>query len=197
MNQNDRLARFAEEINKNAEAQCKKIRSKTERATNQQIAEYEASSKAEFESRVDYEIKRLQMETNREIAAYRFELRQAALAHRQAIMDRVFARAKDRLLAFCEGEAYAALLRDCIEKLCGAIGEQAVIRVCPRDLALAEKLCKDLPGVLRVETDETIEIGLAAACNENETILLSDSFDSRLESQKQEFMAFSGLELEA
>ena len=197
MNQNEKIEGFAHEIFKNADALVKKIETKTARATKEQLDLYAAKAKAEFESRSAYETNRLRTGSNREIARLNADVRRAAVQHREEIVSAVFARAAEKLTAFCESPAYSAKLSACIAGLCAHVGEGATVFVCARDEAAAKQICASLPNVKNVCVNKNIKIGLASACNAEKTLYLEDTFDSRLAAQRDRFLLESGLTLEA
>ena len=197
MNQNEKSEAFAREIFKNADALVKKIEAKTARATKEQLDQYAAKAKAEFESRADYETSLLRTQTNREVARLHADVRRAAVAHREEIVKAVFDRAAETLCAFCDSEEYAQKLKNCIVSLSARIGEGTTVFVCARDLDKAKEICVSLPNVAKVCVRDDIRIGLAAACNAQGTLFLEDTFDSRLSAQRDVFLQESGLTLEA
>lgn len=196
MNQNEKLEGFAREIYKNADAMVKKIETKTARATKEQLEQYAARAKAEFETRAAYETSRLRTSSNREIARLNAEVRRAAVQHREEIVREVFDRAAEKLCAFCETPAYSEKLKACIAALAEHIGEGCVIFVCARDEGTAKEICRSIPQVRDVCVSDEIKIGLAGACNAQKTLYLEDSFDSRLRAQKDLFLQESGMTLE-
>ncbi len=197
MNQNEKIEGFAHEIIKNADALVKKIETKTAKATKEQLDLYTAKAKAEFESRSAYETNRLRTGSNREIARLNADVRRTAVQHREEIVSAVFARAAERLLAFCETSEYDEKLSACILALARRIGENATVFVCARDAEAARRICASLPNVVSVCVSDEIKIGLAAVCSADKKLYLEDTFDSRLAAQRDRFLQESGLTLEA
>lgn len=197
MNQNEKIEGFAREIYKNADAIVKKMQTKTARATKEQLDQFSAKAKADFESRAAYETGRLRTQTNREIARLHADVRRAAVQHREEIVSAVFEKAKHELCAFCRTPEYRDTLEKCIKALASRIGEGATVFVCARDLPAATDICKDIAGVKDVCASDEISIGLAAVCNSDKTLFLEDTFDSRLRAQRDVFLQESGMTLEA
>ena len=54
LNQNDKIERFSEIINKNALSQCKKIEKQTEKFRKEQLKDLESKAKAELGPHFDY-----------------------------------------------------------------------------------------------------------------------------------------------
>ena len=197
MNQNEKIEGFAREIYKNADAIVKKMQTKTARATKEQLDQFSAKAKADFDSRAAYETGRLRTQTNREIARLHADVRRAAVQHREEIVSAVFEKAKSELCAFCRTPEYRDTLEKCIKALASRIGEGATVFVCKRDLPAATDICKDIAGVKDVCASDEISIGLAAVCNSDKTLFLEDTFDSRLRAQRDVFLQESGMTLEA
>ena len=107
INQYDKLERFAEVINKNAMAQCKKIDKQTAKLRKKQLAEIEAEITGETEKKLSYETQRLRNQTNREISALKRESTAKLHRYRDEITDSVMKKAEERALNQIEEMRYA------------------------------------------------------------------------------------------
>ena len=196
LNQNDKIERFAEDINKNALNICKKIEKQTEKFTKQQTAAFEKEAKNELKTKTEYESRRLDTETNREISALAAKGKRAAVMHRNEITEKVFEKAEKKLLEFSSGKEYKPLLEKCILSLASAIDGNVIIYVREADVSAAEEICRRIENVSKVLADGRIKIGLAMASNEALTVFADDTFESRLSHFKEQFMSESGLSLD-
>ena len=195
-NQNDKIERFAEDINKNAMSICKKIEKQTARFTKQQMAAFENEAKNELKSKTEYEVRRLNTQTNREISALAAKSKQSAVMHRNEITEKVFEKAEKKLVDFCGSEQYKSLLEKCIVSLASAIDGNVIIYVKENDVAAANEICKDISNVIEVRMSSKIKIGLAMASNEALSVYADDTLESRLLRCKEQFMSESGLTLD-
>lgn len=193
LNQSDKIERFTEVINKTAEKQCKKIMKQTQAFKEKEFHELEIQSENELKNRISFEISRIEAETNKKISLAQTRSKKKISAVRDEITKSVFEKAKEKLVSFTETQEYNALLEKCIKNLTEEIGENAVIYVRKEDAEKAEKIAKSISDATEVRATAEIEIGGAFASNKEESVFAYDTLESRLESQKEKFMASSGL----
>lgn len=193
LNQSDKIERFTEVINKTAEKQCKKIMKQTESFKEKEFHELEIESENELKNRISFEVSRIATETNKKISLLQTESKKKVSQVRDEITKSVFEKAKERLVTFTETQEYDALLDICIKNLIEEVGENAVIYVRKEDTEKAEKIAKSISAECEVKVTQEIEIGGAFASNKEESVFVYDTLESRLESQKEKFMASSGL----
>ncbi|MGN0468992.1 MAG: V-type ATP synthase subunit E [Acutalibacteraceae bacterium] len=193
LNQNDKIERFAEVINKNAEKQCKKIEKQAAQFRKKELADLEKQCENELNNRLLFEKGRISNETNKKISALEGESKKQISLKREEIMNSVFSSAEKKLCEFTESDAYYPVLEKSIKNLCDEIEENVIIFVRQKDVALAQKAASLLSCVLSVNVSDDIRIGGAYACNEEQTVFVYDTFDARLENQKEVFMSESGL----
>ena len=185
LNQNDKIERFSEIINKNALAQCKKIEKQTEKFRKEQLKELETKAKAELEGRLEYEAQRITTQKGSKISSLISESRKHLAAKREEITVCVFKKVEERLSAFAESDAYPQFLKKSIEALVEEVGEGAVVYVRKSDLEKCRAL--SVSGVGRFEESSKIKLGGAAASNSAGTVFAVDTLESRLEEQKEAF----------
>lgn len=193
LNQNDKIERFAEVINKNAEKQCAKIEKQAAQFLKKELSELETQSKKEFETRLAFEKSRIKNETNKSISALESQSKKKIANKRDEIMNSVFSKAKSRLVALTKSDKYYDILHSSIEKLCKEIEKDVTIYVSADDLELAKKAAVDFSCINEVLPSDEIEIGGAFASNADKSVFVYDTLDARLESRKEVFMSTSGL----
>lgn len=194
LNQNDKIERFSEIINKNALAQCKKIEKQTEKFRKDQLKELESKAKAELEGRLEYEAQRITTQKGSRISALASESKRNLAAKREEITAGVFKKVEKELLKFTESADYPNFLKKSIDALVEEVGENAVIYVRRADLELCRGFSAD--GVLRFEESARIKLGGAAASNEAGTVFAVDTLESRLEEQKDIFKEKADLSID-
>ena len=196
LNQNDKIERFAEDINKNTLNICKKIEKQTEKFRKQQINVFEKEAKGELKAKTEYESRRFDTETNREISALAAKGKRAAVMHRNEITEKVFEKAEKKLLELSFSDSYKPLLEKSILSLADAIDGNVIIYVREADVSAATEICSGISRVSKVLADGRIRIGLAMASNEALSVFADDTFESRLARCKEQFMSESGLSLD-
>lgn len=193
INQYDKLERFAEVINKNAMAQCKKIDKQTAKLRKKQLAEIEAEISGETDKKLSYETERLRNMTNREISALKQESTRKLHSYRDEITESVFRKAEERLVGFTKSEAYDSYLYECIRQLTAAVDGKLTLLVRECDVEKAKKYASELSPESEVKASQEIRIGGACALNENETVFADNTLEESLEKQREVFMTESGL----
>ncbi len=185
LNQNDKIERFSEIINKNALAQCKKIEKQTEKFRKEQLKELETKAKTELEGRLEYEAQRITTQKGSKISSLVSESRKNLAAKREEITACVFKKVEEKLSAFAKSDAYPQFLKKSVEALVEEVGEGAVVYVRKSDLEKCRAL--SVRGVGRFEESSKIRLGGAMASNSSGTVFAVDTLESRLEEQKEAF----------
>lgn len=193
INQSDKIERFAEVINENAQKQCKKIEKQTSKFKKRQRVLIESEISAEAERGLSYEIGRLRTEINREISKMQRESTLSVCKRRSEIEQEVFSAVRERLVSFAKTEEYKAYLSRCISELFGAADGRLKIFVRECDVPEAEKIAASLSKDAEIVSSPEIIIGGAAAENENGTVFVNNTLEAGLERQREEFRLMSGL----
>lgn len=195
INQYDKIERFAEVINKNAVAQCKKIEKQTAKIRKKQLAELENEIVGETEKKLAYETERLRNQTNREISALRQNSTRKLHECRDEITDSVMKRAQEKLVAFTKSEDYEKYLAACIRELFDAVDGKLTVLVRECDVPVAQQIVSSLARDCEVKPYDKIRIGGACVLNADETVFADNTLEESLDKQREIFMAKSGLSL--
>lgn len=189
LNQNDKLERFAAQINRTAEKNVQKIEKQTEKLSSSALSSFHEEARHELETQMAYVSARLERESNQLLAERSSELKKQAADHREAIVARVYGEAEAQVLAFSETSAYLPLLRGCIESLVSAFpGGDVRVFVRAADEDAAREICAALPQVAAVCVSDRIRLGLAFAENADGSVHLDDTFESRLAADRVRFL---------
>ncbi|MBR3094765.1 MAG: V-type ATP synthase subunit E [Clostridia bacterium] len=190
LNQNDKLERFAAQINRTAEKSIQKIEKQTEKLSSTALSTFREEAQQELNAQKTYADTRLERESNHALAQKAAELKKKAADHREALVSRVYAEAEAQLCAFVRTPAYRALLQDCIVALSRAFPQGGVrVFVRAEDEAAAKEICGAIDGVSEVCVSNEIKLGLAFAENTDGTVHVEDTFESRLAADRARFLA--------
>ncbi|MCM1543954.1 MAG: V-type proton ATPase subunit E [Ruminococcus sp.] len=195
LNQNDKIERFADVINKNAQAQCKKIQKRADKFKKEQLTLLEQQTKQELESRLSFELDRISAEINSEISALQNKSKQEIAKRRSEITAEVFEKAGEQLSAFAKSEEYSAFIESSIKALSEQIDGKIIVFAKSDDVETIRSIAAAYAEVSSVETLDNIVIGGIAASSEDESVFVDDTLDARLSAQKEQFMTFSGLSI--
>lgn len=196
LNQNDKIERFSEIINKNALSQCKKIEKQTEKFRKEQLKDLESKAKAELEGRLEYEAQRITTQKGSRISALVSQSKKNLAKKREEITASVFEKVNSKLASFTESEAYVSFLKKSVAALVEEIGDGAVIYVRESDLPLCREKLSDIGGVSAFEKGENIKLGGAYASNAQKTVFAVDTLESRVAAQRELFKERSALSIE-
>ena len=190
LNQNDKLERFAAQINRTAEKSIQKIQKQTEKLSSTALLAFREEAKQELETQKAYAVSRLERESNHILAQKAAELKKMAADHREEIVSRVYADAEAQIRAFTGTAAYAQLLKDCITRLVESFGQkEAKIFVRAADEAAGKEICAALPDVGEVCVSDEIKLGLAFVQSADGSVYMEDTFESRLAADHARFLA--------
>ena len=196
LNQNDKIERFSEIINRNALSQCKKIEKETSKFRKEQLRELESNAKAELENRLEYEAQRIKTHNGSRISALASESKKNLAKKREEITECVFKKVEEKLSAFTKSQEYVAFLRKSITALVSEIGDGAVIYVRESDLPLCREQLSDIDGVAAFEANDSIKLGGASASDSEKTVFAVDTLESRVAAQREFFKEHSALSIE-
>lgn len=189
LNQNEKLERFSAQINRTAEKSVQKIQKQTEKISNTQLEQFRAEAQTELEERMAYAEGRLQRDANAAVARQAAARKQQAAAHREQIVDAVFEQAKKKILAFCKTDAYLPLLRSSVEALLHTLGKSgANVFVRAEDVNAAAAIIKEIDPSAAVFADSENTLGLARVEPTDGCVSLSDTFQSRLDAARAQFL---------
>lgn len=194
LNQNEKIERFAEVINKSAATRCKRLEKQTEKFRKSQLSLLEAQEKKELSARLSYEVQKIQTETNSTISALTAQSKQRIVAKRDEITAEVFALCEERLKSFVKSEEYKSFLQKSISNLLCEVGEDGFVYVRECDTELCKKMFEGKSVTFL--KGEDIKIGGAYASNKEKSVFVSDTLEGRLSEKREAFMAFSGLSIE-
>ena len=190
LNQNDKLERFAAQINRTAEKSIQKIQKQTEKLSSTALSSFREEAKQDLNTQKAYAETRLKRDSNHMLAQKAAELKKKAADHREQIVDRVYAEAENEIRAFTQSPAYPELLKSCIVSLAQAFPQgDASIFVRSQDEAAAKEICASLPHVAKVCVSDQITLGLAFAESADGSVHLEDTFQSRLYADRTRFLA--------
>ena len=196
LNQNEKLERFAAQVNCTADKSVSKIQKQTEKISNTQLQSFVEQAKQELNERMAYAKERLRRDANHAVAMRVSAKKQEAAAHREEIVDAVFSKAEDGVRAFAATADYDRLLESCVTALLGALSQQgATLFVRQEDLAKAQAIAANADATVRVAADPENTLGLARVESADGSIALSDTFESRLASARKQFLSGCGLSI--
>ena len=126
----------------------------------------------------------------------KWKVKHDLLKRRSELVDALFQDVQNDLMTFVGGLEYEGYNRDKLKKLSerGDLGK-ATLLVMARDVELFGKILRDLALDYEVTINDQIRIGGFLLVSENKRLEIDDTFDNRLQSQREWFFNHSKLVL--
>ncbi|HCC35504.1 MAG TPA: hypothetical protein DEQ02_07685, partial [Ruminococcaceae bacterium] len=135
----DKIGKFVEAINKEAEKRKAQIEDETELFIKQEIDKAENEALQESYELIQQKIASLKQDIGRDLSRRELESRRQIFLRREEIEDEVFDEAKRRLSEFTKTGEYPALLRRSADRLAQRIREETIyIFLRPDDMQFGE-----------------------------------------------------------
>lgn len=193
-NSEEKISKFVQAITAYAEEQRDKIRRETEEFKSQRLLKAEQDVLADAYQLIQKENRSMRGEGIREISRRDLAARKELLTRRSQIMDEVFSRAEQQILAFTSTPAYTDLLRRLFQESAAFLpAEGTVYTVSRRDEPLIPELSALCPSGSRIEAADDIRLGGVRGENAESGLIADNTLDSRLELERDEFVRTSGL----
>jgi V/A-type H+-transporting ATPase subunit E len=189
-----KLDKFSSAVLKDAQDHREKILAEIEEYRNVQMEKAEEDILHEAYIMIQNEISAIKSQQSRKVSLAELEGRRKFLKQREEIMGRVFQETSARILAYTGTADYATMLCETVKKSCGTLPEgDLVIQVRPTDLPLADRLIKACGRTAKVEGNSSITLGGYILINSDKGVIIDETLDLKLMSQKDWFAASSGL----
>ncbi|HIZ20603.1 MAG TPA: V-type ATP synthase subunit E [Firmicutes bacterium] len=193
-NSEEKISKFVQAITAYAEEQRDRIHQETEDFKSQRLSKVEQEVLDDVYRLIQKENTSIRGEGIREISRRDLAARKELLARRRQIMDEVFSRAEEEILAFTQTPAYDTLLAGLLREAAAALpAEGTVYSISKRDEAKIPALSALCPPSSRIETSEDIRLGGVRGENAESGLIADNTLDSRLILQREEFVRTSGL----
>lgn len=183
---------FIQEINNEADKKCNKIKSEVDEYIKSELKKAREEAKEYVKPYITTELDSLNEQTNTSL--YKIETEQITLRtqKRAEITDRVFDKAKQKLLDFSESDDYKNYLLKSIEEALAVSGNNSVTIIREKDKKYADlikNMCK------KIEYSKDIIIGGCICRSDELSIIANNTIDIKLQAQKENFYAASGLSI--
>lgn len=194
-NQEQKLSKFVQAINRDAENRRARILDEAEEFRRQELQKAEDDALTEAYHLIQDEIAQIRRRIRHESSMRMMEKHRAVLKRREEITDQVFSEAQKRVLAFTQTEEYPQYLTRCAKEAASMMaGHPVVVRLKAEDLKKYQKLISsEFQGDCSFhESDEILLGGIMIECPAR-GLVADETLDSRLDSERTWFAAHSGL----
>ena len=134
----------------------------------------------------------------RELSKAENASRKSTFAKRQEIEDKVFERAKEKLLEYAGTDKYIQKLLESTKTVSEKLtADDVTLYVCERDLKLKNKIISAFGRKCDVQASNEIQIGGIMGISRTVGLLADETLDTKLQNQREWFCENSGLTITA
>ncbi len=189
----ERLTAFLKTVSDFADAECSDLEYKAQSFKDENIISYRKKATVKNREHIDYEVGRILTSVNKTISDYEADKKSKLISLRTEITDNVFNSVKEKLIEFKATADYEAFLIKSALSLKETMGIDCKILISTEDMGLADRIAKETECPIQV--DDTIELGGLRAVNNDETIIIDDTLENRLNAEHQDFIKKSNLKI--
>ena len=189
---------FLKAIEKYAAEQRSKIESEAEEFKSKELNKAEEDGLKEAYVLLQKKMLSINTSIARELSKAENASRKSTFAKRQEIEDKVFERAKEKLLEYAGTDKYITKLLESAKTVSEKLtADDVTLYVCERDLKLKNKIISAFGRKCDVQASNEIQIGGIMGISRTVGLLADETLDTKLQNQREWFCENSGLTITA
>ena len=189
---------FLKAIEKYAAEQRSKIESEAEEFKTKELNKAEEDGLKEAYVLLQKKMLSINTGIARELSKAENASRKSTFAKRQEIEDKVFERAKEKLLEYAGTDKYITKLLESAKTVSEKLtADDVTLYVCERDLKLKNKIISAFGRKCDVQASNEIQIGGIMGISRTVGLLADETLDTKLQNQREWFCENSGLTITA
>ena len=189
---------FLKAIEKYAAEQRSKIESEAEEFKSKELNKSEEDGLKEAYVLLQKKMLSINTGIARELSKAENASRKSTFAKRQEIEDKVFERAKEKLLEYAGTDKYIQKLLESTKTVSEKLtADDVTLYVCERDLKLKNKIISAFGRKCDVQASNEIQIGGIMGISRTVGLLADETLDTKLQNQREWFCENSGLTITA
>ncbi len=189
---------FLKAIEKYAAEQRSKIESEAEEFKSKELNKAEEDGLKEAYVLLQKKMLSINTSIARELSKAENASRKSTFAKRQEIEDKVFERAKEKLLEYAGTDKYIQKLLESTKTVSEKLtADDVTLYVCERDLKLKNKIISAFGRKCDVQASNEIQIGGIMGISRKVGLLADETLDTKLQNQREWFCENSGLTITA
>lgn len=195
-NSQNSIKAFTDAIKRMAKEECDAINNETRQIKSQRLDALIQQTRDKYNNYVDYELLRLQADTNRQISILHENEKKELAALRSKLTDKIFDAVLTELSDFTNTTEYKKLMIRSFAEIIEALpDEELEFFVRQEDMILCDEICKALDRKLEIKPADDIKLGGVKAVGIKTESLADDTLDTKLEEQKKLFVEHSGFKI--
>ncbi len=189
---------FLKAIEKYAAEQRSKIEAEAEEFKTKEINKAEEDGLKEAYVLLQRKMSSINTGIARELSKAENASRKSTFEKRQEIEEKVFERAKEKLLAYTKTDKYLEKMLSSAKAVSSKLtANDVVLYVCERDMKLKNKIISAFGRKCDIQVSDEIKIGGLTALSREMGLLVDETLDTKLENQREWFCENSGLTVTA
>ena len=189
---------FLKAIEKYAAEQRSKIESEAEEFKSKELNKAEEDGLKEAYVLLQKKMLSINTSIARELSKAENASRKSTFEKRQEIEDKVFERAKEKLLEYAGTDKYITKLLESAKTVSEKLtADDVTLYVCERDLKLKNKIISAFGRKCDVQASNEIQIGGIMGISRKVGLLADETLDTKLQNQREWFCENSGLTITA
>lgn len=189
-----KISKFLEAIDKYAKEQRDKLNSEAERIRKEEEIRIEDEILGNAYKLIQREMAEMHTEISKEYSNREIEVRRKIFKQRLEIMEEVFDKAYDKLIAFTKSDSYEKFLKDVIHSVLETLSESdLVLHLRSEDQYFVDTLKSSCKIQCEFRIDDSIKLGGIKGYSKAQGIIVDETLDARLKDQREWFIENSGL----
>lgn len=186
--------RFLKAIKKYAKEQKNAMRSEVDQLKTERIRQAEENAKRDSEKLIREKLEETRSRETVILASKTKEGQKKLFIARGEMIEDVFAKAEEKLIAYTATDAYAEKLLKSAKEIADLFGDNdCTVYLCERDMAMSEQIKALFNGNVTVEKDDSIRIGGVKGSCKGMRIIADETLDSKLQAQREWFVENAAL----
>ena len=187
--------RFLRAINKAAIEKCTDIAKQIDETTKKEMQRAENEASREGHAKIEAAKLKIKTNTKMQISQYNLQKKKDLYSKRKEYHNLVFEEAKNELIEFTNTDDYTHFLEKSLGTLSDKVGNNTTVFYSKND-AKYENLIKKFFSEADIRIDPTIEIGGLKVEDNDKSILIDDTLDTRLAQQNEWFISNAKMQIE-
>ena len=181
--------RFLKAIKKCAKEQINAMRSEVEQLKTERLKLAEENARRDSEKLIREKLEEARSRETVILASKTKEGQKKLFIARSEMVEDVFAKAAEKLVAYTATDAYTEKLLESAGEIAALFGDNdCTVYLNERDLAAADRIKALFSGNVTVEKDDTIRIGGVKGSCKKMRIIADETLDSKLQAQREWFV---------
>lgn len=187
--------RFLRAINKAAIEKCTDIAKQIDETTKKEMQRAENEASREGHAKIEAAKLKIKTNTKMQISQYNLQKKKDIYSIRKEYQNQVFESAKKELIEFTKSDNYASFLEKSFNNISDKVSDNTTVFYSQND-KICESLIKKYFPKAQLQTDATIEIGGIKVSDNDKSIVIDDTLDSRLSQQNEWFISNAKMQIE-